>query len=146
MFCWPQDKFTVCIGPAFVQFQKTGIPFLAPGFAGPLWVSGDPAVGDIIVRDYACIEVFAEYIQHDVRDRTCTVALTSPDYPLWYDTTEVEWSTTWSRMEWIVQQTLGLPPHRTAVFNAGRSPARALGDWLAIEQISAAEIGRRSRL
>ena len=98
---------------------------MAPGFAGPLWVSADPAVGDVLVREYRCFEVVAECIHHDDRDRTCIVALTSTDYPHWYDAAEVEWSTTWNRMEWIVQQSLGLPPHRTAVFDAGRSLARA---------------------
>ena len=135
----------MCIWPNFFQFQKTGVPFLAPGFAGPLWMSEDPAVGDMLVREYMCLEVAAECVHHEDRDRVCTLALTSPDRPHWHDTVEVEWSTTWCRMEWIVQQMLGLPPHRTVVFDAGRSPARAADDLGVIGRISAAEIDRRSR-
>lgn len=56
--------------------------------------------------------------------RTCSVRLTSPDIVGWTFDMEVGWYITWSFMEWRVQGVLGLPPHRTLVFEAeGEQPS-----------------------
>eukprot|EP00959_Pyramimonas_sp_CCMP1952_P454254 9469602-Pyramimonas_sp.AAC.1 len=54
-------------------------------------------------------------------DRTCVVSMGSPDVPDWAERADVPWATTWSHMERVVQASLGLPRHRTIVFDAGAS-------------------------
>ena len=73
---------------------------------------GRPTAGSEAMQ--CCVAVATE-------DRTCVVSMGSPDVPNWAEHADIPWSTTWGYMERVVQASLGLPSHRTIVFDAGAS-------------------------
>ena len=73
----PKDRFTVCVWPTNFEVQDTGIPFLAPGFAGNVWAPNDPALDYVIIRQYMCVEVVATCVDHDIRAPASEAAIAS---------------------------------------------------------------------